>query len=548
MLLLLNLLVIAVYTAAAQKLDGLGVAGGSGPSGGIGDNNNPVKEPQAFITDRFFNDSSRKLESFDTPQLVVGSVNDGNTWNVDVDGSKNGARQEMVGFGHAWTDSTVDVFNTLDDSTLDKLMKELFSQDGNNMGFMRHTIGSSDLSGEEYSYDENNGNDDPNLDNFDLGTYGTAMAKMISKMGEYKSDVSLVGSPWSAPGWMKNNKKFVAPNLNGDGQYNIPNNSLAVKNHKVYAEYLAKYVDAFKKYNVSVNAITPENEPLNYQGGYPTMHLNACDEANLISKYLGELMKDRDVSIWAYDHNTDQPAYPMTVMETAEDYVQGTAWHCYQSPIANYSILSDFHNSYPDKLQFMSECGSNAKEFGIASNFIQPSNNWASGGTQWVLATNDDYGPHSSTGGCENCLGSIIVHSNGTYTKTQNYYMMGHFSRFIRRGSVNYQVTQGNTGTDLDQHQFYTMAVKNPDSSWVIELMNNYDQEKNVVVSITNDQGSKTSYTGSVPQYSLVTWLLPNNETSSLKALGNITIPHLTIAKHQHNDQEHFQTATISID
>jgi O-glycosyl hydrolase len=109
------------------------------------------------------------------------------------------------------------------------------------------------------------------------------------------------------------------------------------------------------------------NEPLNNQGGYPTMYLDAVDEANLISRALGSLMKDRKVGIWAYDHNTDQPMYPQRVVEGARGQVQAAAWHCYASP-ANYSVLDDFHYGNPDMLQFMTEC-SNYKPQSGTYNF-----------------------------------------------------------------------------------------------------------------------------------------------------------------------------------
>ena len=147
-----------------------------------------------------------------------------------IDSSRSGARQELLGFGHAWTDSTVSVFNELEPDVLNRLMEELFGQTGNNMGFMRHTMGSSDLSYGQYSFDDNGPNynesrPDLSLENFNLGLDGTAMVNMLAKMGSYKSDIFLYGAPWSYPGWMKRNNLLVAPNLNvdGGGSYNLMN-------------------------------------------------------------------------------------------------------------------------------------------------------------------------------------------------------------------------------------------------------------------------------------------------------------------------------------
>jgi glucosylceramidase len=213
----------------------------------------------------------------------------------------------MVGFGHAWTDSATSVFNTLDNATLVKVLNDLFGQDGNNMGFMRHTIGASDLSGEQYTYDDNGpsfneGEPDLDLSHFSLGPYGTAQAEFIARMGSVKGDVFLFGSPWSYPGWTKYNGLFIAPNLNvnGGGSYNILNNSFNPAYIPQMVSYFSKYVDAFRDLGVQVNGITPMNEPLNYQGGYPCMFLDPVDAASLIAQGLGQAMHDRGVIIMAY--------------------------------------------------------------------------------------------------------------------------------------------------------------------------------------------------------------------------------------------------------
>ena len=64
--------------------------------------------------------------------------------------------------------------------------------------------------------------------------------------------------------------------------------------------YFSKYVDAFRDLGVQVNGITPMNEPLNYQGGYPCMYLDPVDAAALIAQGLGQAMRDRSVIIMAY--------------------------------------------------------------------------------------------------------------------------------------------------------------------------------------------------------------------------------------------------------
>ncbi|KAA8916712.1 hypothetical protein TRICI_001138 [Trichomonascus ciferrii] len=513
-------LLLQATISSAQSVDSVGTSGGSGPKGGLGDANNPVKEALCYVTDAKIpddlnNPDTRLLQKSDAPQLVSesdSSSSSGSVRKVKVN-SSNGKRQEILGFGHTWTDSTVENFNKLSSEDYDNLMQDLFSQQGNNMGFMRHTIGSSDLSGSDYSYA-----DGGSLDDFNLGNDGTAMAKMLADMGKYKGDVALLGAPWSAPGWMKNNNQFIADETH-DGNHNAKDNTFNNKHLNDLAEYFSKYVDAFKKYGVSVNAISPQNEPLNWPSGYPTMYMSAEDQSNLISSKLGKAMKEKNVEIWAYDHNTDNVSYPETVLNNNKDTVSGIAWHCYQSPHADYSVLSDFHKSHPDTLQFMTECASIQPtggniDFNVANNFILPVQNYASGATMWVLGTDENYGPHTS-GGCQNCAGAITVQS-GKYIKNHDYYMVGQFSRFIRRGAYNYEVTEGNEGSADTENQFYVLAEKNPDGSWAMVFMNNMPNDQEVELSFNDDT---PSWKGTVPRSTVTTWVLPKggsskNETS----------------------------------
>ncbi|KAK5136867.1 hypothetical protein LTR08_001789 [Meristemomyces frigidus] len=522
MAVLCQVLVLAFATSSvAQSIAGLGVSGGNGSRGGIGDGAHPVRHAQAFITDAQIPttpNTTRQLAQGPAPVLshVNGTTGCGLQRNVVINTSPRGARQEMLGFGHAWTDSAIDVFNTLEPAVLDQVLEDLFGQNGNNMGFMRHTIGSSDLSGPQYSYDDNGpsfneGELDPDLSDFGLGTHGTAMAQMIARMGQHKGDVFLFGSPWSYPGWMKNNDLFIAPTINRDGnQYWLLNNSLNIEYIPQVVEYFTKYIDAFLQHGVSINGMTLMNEPLNYQGGYPTMWLDAADEAAILNQGLGDALHDRGAIFLAYDHNTDQPVYPYRVKQGARDYVDAVAWHCYQGPVAEYSVMDDFSYAFPGTLQFMTECSNylpSGVNFVVAQNFINPVQHGGSGAAMWVMATGPDFGPHSPYGGCAGCSGSIIV-QNASYTKTNDYYMIGQFSRFVRRGAINHEVLQGIEGSGATSNQFYIMAVQNPDKSWAVVFMNNYGSDQNVVLSFSEQSGH--FWEGVIPSATVTTWLIPS--------------------------------------
>ena len=346
----LSLLLGLMAGVYGQRVDHVGTVGGSGPKGGVGDQKHPMLQPAAWITDALIGSNMRQLHQGAPPKRLHSQSPGSGTHQVTID--TNQARQEMLGFGHSWTDSSVIVLGSLKPHLFDKVMMELFGQEGNNMGLMRHTIGSSDLSHAQYSYDDNgpwnDGTPDPELKHFDIGEHGRAMADMIAKMSSYKSDVTQFGSVWSPPSWMKHSNRFIMPDQNMPTEaYYYTNNTFNVEYRETYANYFAKYIDAFKERGATINAITPMNEPLNNQGGYPTMYLDPVEEGDLINQGgLGKLMAARDVGIWAYDHNTDMPMYPQKVVENAPGQVQAAAWHCYANP-ANYSVLDDFHYGNP---------------------------------------------------------------------------------------------------------------------------------------------------------------------------------------------------------
>lgn len=534
--------------AVAQSVSGLGSSGGNGPCGGIGDPEHPVLYPQAYITDAqipYAPNTTRQLASGRPPRLSYINQTSASACapvrNVVVNSGPSGSRQEMVGFGHAWTDSAVHVFDELEPALLDQVLEDLFGQTGNNMAFMRHTIGSSDLSGTQYSYDDNGpsfnlGEPDPALAHFSLGPHGTAMAKMIARMGDYKGDVFLFGAPWSYPGWMKQNDLFIAPIENTPGgQHPLLNNSFNIEYIPQAVEYFIRYIDAFKTFGVTVNGLSLQNEPLNYQGGYPCMYLDAADEAQILLQGLGGALHERGAIYMAYDHNTDQPGtketcpvhlcstvsndrlvYPNRVKQGARDLVDAVAWHCYQSPYPNYTVIEDFNHAWPGTPQFMTECTNylpSGVNFQVAQSFFPPVMHGASGAAMWVMATNPEYGPHSPYGGCAGCEGSIIVNSSTSYTKTNDYYMVGQFSRFVRRGAVNYQILQGVEGSGATSNQFYILAFQNPDESWAIIFMNNLGVDQDVVLSFTSQGGQL--WEGTVPNATVTTWLIPSERVLS---------------------------------
>lgn len=134
------------------------------------------------------------------PPALEGLVSDSD-WNLTVL-DVTGLRQRVVGFGAAWTDTTVEVFGSLDAQSQETLLAELFGSEGTGikMQLSRHTAGQSDLTPADigaWSFDEVE--NDTVLANFSLTDAGERMVDWLKRMTEVGDNVTLLGSVWSPP-------------------------------------------------------------------------------------------------------------------------------------------------------------------------------------------------------------------------------------------------------------------------------------------------------------------------------------------------------------
>jgi glucosylceramidase len=104
------------------------------------------------------------------------------------------------------------------------------------------------------------------------------------------------------------------------------------------------------------------------------------------------------------------PSYPQNVINGAGQYVDSVAWHCYATNV-DWTLLTQFHETNPNIKQYMTECWTPASaSWNQAAYFTMgPLHNWASGVMAWTPGTNDQDGPHLSSGGYANCRGLVTI-------------------------------------------------------------------------------------------------------------------------------------------
>lgn len=370
--------------------------------------------------------------------------------------------QEIVGFGAALTDASAWILqNRMTPAQRKALLTELFGPaPGLGLSFTRLTIGASDFSNTQYSFDDNpRGGRDPQLAHFSIEPDRANVLPVVKQMLAINPQLKVMASPWSAPGWMKTSDSLIG-------------GSLTPESYSAFARYLSRYVGAFAAEGVPIYALTIQNEPHFEPKDYPGMRVTPQARAVFIGGYLGPLLAERHpgTRILEWDHNWDEPKSPLAVLADgkASRYIAGVAWHCYAGDVSAQGIV---HDAYPDKETWLTECSggewSTWKDslLWMARNLIVGSTRqWAKGVLLWNLALDENHGPHF--GGCGNCRAVVTVNSRtGAVSRNVEYYVLAHASRFVRPGAM--RIDSGPPIEGLDN-----VAFRNSDGTLVLIAVN----------------------------------------------------------------------------
>src|SRR5262249_21325448 len=116
--------------------------------------------------------------------------------------------QHVDGFGWALTGGSAQHLMQMSPAARTALLKELFTTDSNHIGgsYLRVSIGASDLNDHVFSYDDlPPGQTDEALAHFDLGPDKKDVIPVLKEIIAINPEIKILGSPWSAPTWMKTN-------------------------------------------------------------------------------------------------------------------------------------------------------------------------------------------------------------------------------------------------------------------------------------------------------------------------------------------------------
>jgi glucosylceramidase len=385
----------------------------------------------------------------------------------------------IIGFGGAFSDATTILYHAMTPALKKALITSYFGKEGIAYSLGRVPIASSDFScrdkngipslkacdkaRSQYSYVDTFSE---TLDGFALQVEDTdyRMPMMHDAMEILKKEggsLSLYASPWSAPYWMKTNQSMVHGGLLPDYR-------------GLWGDYFIEFLQAYREKGLAFWGITVQNEPVEegFLGTkdmqtWQTMYSTESEQADFIEHYLGPKLK-------AYNQTLSQPVKlivhddQITTIEKrvgelmltgASDYIDGAGLHWYMNnllPLSNdypkldkafetlhkkdekprFIIGTEACEGYLTGVPGMTgpKLGSWSRGESYAHDIISDLNHHVTGWTDWNLMLDMKGGPNWAGNYVDAPI--LVDIEKQLFYRQPMFYYMGHFSKFIRPGSL----------------------------------------------------------------------------------------------------------------
>lgn len=454
-------------------------------------------------------------------------------------------KQTIDGIGTSFTESSAFVLAHLDRDKRRAVMENIFGPGSANFSLTRTHIGSCDFSVKgKYSYADQADKDlkmfgiAPDKEGFDPKVYPgikdatydllpMIQEAMQIKKSTAKDQLRIIASAWTAPPWMKDIETWYIPGA-PENDWQGTGGSLKAEYDPVYADYLIKYLEAYRAEGVPIWGITPVNEPHGNNGQWESMNFSPESQNEFIQKHLGPLLRDKTegkVKLLIYDQNRDGLEDWTDVLfadPETNPYIYGAAVHWYESTFKVYEDVFDrVHNKYPQQAIIHTEgCiddlgkdapngvtdptaykesnwfnndafwwNANATDWAYsvtwqgvkvedhpiytpvhryARNIIVSLDHWVTGWVDWNVVLDSKGGPNHVGNFCGAPI-MIDTDSQQIYY-TPIYHILSQLSRTIRPGdrAVQTELIRGNVAND----DIYTCATLNPDGILSVQLLN----------------------------------------------------------------------------
>lgn len=318
----------------------------------------------------------------------------------------------FYGFGSAITESSAYNYKKLNNKS--EFVHDYFSKDGLNFNYGRISIGSNDFSLKSFSYAKKR-----NLSDFSIlhdKEYTIPFLQDILK----EKNISLIASPWSPPKMYKR-LPFLCFGI-----------KLAKRYYERYSDYLIKFINEYKKYNIKIDYLTMQNEPIARQR-WESCVFSLDEQKRFIYEHLLNKLDNTRLLLW--DYNKDNLFNIIKDLYQENDKIAGFAFHYYTG--SNFNEINKLRKEYPNKLLINTEmCCSYSKyneEKWISSaeyylnDIIGDMNNGVNAYLDWNILLDENGGPTYKN----NPVKSASIRVGDTYIKSPIYYYLYHVSHFI---------------------------------------------------------------------------------------------------------------------
>jgi glucosylceramidase len=384
--------------------------------------------------------------------------------------------QRVDGWGGAFNETGYHCIRDISASARTVVMQALYDPlnvNGCRFNNGRVPIGMSDFTvNQVYSLDESAG--DYALNNFSLHNDSLMNIAFVKAAQAVNPNVMIYGSPWTPPQWMKSSGTW-----GGCGTINQN-----AQTWTSYAMYFRKFVQGWRKAGIPVNIVYPQNEPTWCAGGHPSCSWSTTSASNTLMNwvrdYLGPnfvadtLGTERNATqVWCgtwniSDYNNN--IAPFLNDATCRTMITGIGVQRDGNNAQNSASQNTYYQSlHYHAMETETNCWSGANSWTDAMNTFQQIYNHEIANTgcynMWNMILDANYNYVTWMGRSQNSQVTVTFPSQAV-TYNPEFYIMMHWSRYVKPGAVRIDVANTNTGA------LRAAAFKNPDGTIILEIQN----------------------------------------------------------------------------
>lgn len=401
--------------------------------------------------------------------------------------------EEFEGFGGAVTDASAYVYSLMREDDKEILLKTYFTEEEMNYRLIRVHMDSCDFSTE--MYEAMSDKNDRNLKTFSFERtekYILPMLHDIQKVTENR--VELMLSPWSPPAFMK---------TNGARKYG---GKLKWEYADLWADYICRYIEEFKKRGFRVQRISLQNEAKAAQT-WDSCVYTAEEEKKFLEEFMYPAFIShgfKDIEVFVWDHNKER-AFERAVeivKGKAAEMVSGVACHWYSGDhFENLDLLRHF---YPELKLILSESAIEYRKFGsenmsdsavcLSHEIIGDLSHGITAFYDWNVLLDEKGGPNHAG---NYCLAPFLYDTKQKELQTQIIQKhLWHFSHFIKPGARRIALSRYTEMLDVT-------AFVNPDGKIVFVILNKDEKARKAVLRLNGQTvefviGSREICTGEI--------------------------------------------------